>query len=167
MEPFKPVDAEALLRALVGQGVQFIVVGGVAAFAHGSPRLTLDLGVVYSRQSDNLDRLERARAPLEPYLRGAPSGLPFKWDRETIRRGLNFTLTTTAGPIDVLGEVTGGGRYEQLSAHSHPTDALGVRCLCLDLDKLIEVKRAAGRAKDLEAIADLEAIWEERRQRGL
>ena len=37
----------------------------------------------------------------------------------------------------------------------------------LGLEKLIAVKRAAGRPKDLEAIAELEAIWEERRKRGL
>ena len=43
----------------------------------------------------------------------------------------------------------------------------GLRCRCLELDKLIEVKRAAGRPKDLEAIAELEAIREERRKRGL
>ena len=34
----------------------------------------------------------------------------------------------------------------------------GVRCRCLTLSKLIEVKRAAGRPKDLEAIAELEAL---------
>ena len=163
----RPVDAEALLRALVTDGVEFIVVGGVAAFAHGAARLTLDLDVVYARHPENLARLERALAPLQPYLRGAPPGLPFRFERETIRRGLNFTLTTTAGPFDVLGEIAGGGRYEDILPHSHETDALGVRCRCLNLDKLIEVKRAAGRAKDLEAIAELEAIREERHQRGL
>jgi predicted nucleotidyltransferase len=39
----------------------------------------------------------------------------------------------------------------------------GVECRCLTLDKLIEVKRAAGRPKDFEAIAELEAILEERK----
>ena len=167
VEPPRPVDSEALLRALVLEGVEFIVVGGVAAFAHGAARLTLDLDVVYARHPENLARLERALASLQPYLRGAPPGLPFRWERETIRRGLNFTLSTTAGPFDALGEIVGGGRYEDLLPHSHETDALGARCRCLDLDKLIEVKRAAGRAKDWEAIAELEAIWEERRKRGL
>ena len=166
-EPSKPVDTEALLRVLVAEGVEFIVVGGVAAFAHGAARLTLDLDIVYSRHLDNLARLERALRPLDPYLRGAPPGLPFRWERETIRRGLNFTLTTTAGPFDALGEIAGGGRYEDILPASHETDALGVRCRCLDLDKLIEVKRAAGRPKDIEAIAGRETNWEERRKRGL
>jgi hypothetical protein len=34
----------------------------------------------------------------------------------------------------------------------------GVDCRCLNLESLIEVKRAAGRPKDFEAIAELEEI---------
>ena len=84
-----------------------------------------------------------------------------------MRRGLNFTLRTTLGELDLLGEVTGGGAYPSLLAHSRELDMFGVRCRCLDLDKLIEVKRAAGRPKDLEAIAELEVIRDERRNRGI
>lgn len=48
--------------------------------------------------------------------RGAPSGLPFEWSVTTLRRGLNFTLATDLGPIDLFGEVAGGGTYEELEA---------------------------------------------------
>ena len=165
--PPSVTDFEGLLRALVSHGVEFIVVGGVAGKAHGSPRLTVDLDVVYARSADNLGRLTSALAPLQPYLRGAPPGLPFCFDTETVRRGLNFTLRTTRGDLDLLGEIAGGGGYESLLPHSRELEMFGFRCRCLDLDKLIEVKRAAGRPKDLEAIAELEAIREERRKRGL
>ena len=50
--------------------------------------------------------------PLKPYLRGAPPGLPFRFDADTLSRGLNFTLTTSLGWIDLLGEITGGGRFD-------------------------------------------------------
>jgi len=73
-------DFRSLLEALTSFGVEFIVVGGAAAIAHGSARLTLDLDIVYCREPDNLARLVRALAPYHPYLRGAPSGLPFVWD---------------------------------------------------------------------------------------
>jgi hypothetical protein len=53
-----------------------------------------------------------ALAPLDPYLRGAPPGLPFRFDATTIQRGLNFTLVTAAGDLDVLGEAAGGGTYD-------------------------------------------------------
>jgi hypothetical protein len=156
-------DFEALLGALVGSRVDFIIVGGAAATAHGSARLTNDLDIVYARSRENIGRLVAALRGFEPYLRGAPSGLPFHFDEETIHHGLNFTLTTTAGDLDVLGEITGGGGYEQLRPASIALSLFGVDCLCLGLDRLIEVKRAAGRRKDFEAIAELEALREEQR----
>jgi hypothetical protein len=69
-------DSAALLRTLVEAGVEFIIVGGAAATAHGSARLTLDLDIVYRRAPENIDRLTAALAPHRPYLRGAPPGLP-------------------------------------------------------------------------------------------
>jgi len=106
---------EVLLNALMSSGVSFVIIGGVAATVHGSARLTSDLDIVYDRSAANLERLVRALLPLEPYLRGAPVGLPFTFDTETIRRGLNFIVS----------------------------------------------KRAAGRTKDFEAVAELELIRKE------
>jgi predicted nucleotidyltransferase len=155
-------DFEAVLQALVGSRVDFIIVGGAAATAHGSARLTNDLDIVYSRSRDNIARLVSALRAFNPYPRGAPAGLPFRFDEETIRAGLNFTFTTTAGDLDILGEIAGGGGYEGLLSSSIRIQLYGIECLCLGLDRLIEVKRAAGRSKDLEAIAELEALREER-----
>lgn len=156
------IDYPALLRALHDQNVRFIIVGGAAATAHGAARLTQDLDIVYDRSRDNLARLVSALAPHQPYLRGAPEGLPFRLDEETLRKGLNFTLASKLGDVDLLGEITGGGGYRKLEPHTIQLELFGVRCLCLSLDKLIEVKRAAGRPKDLEALAELIAIRESR-----
>jgi hypothetical protein len=158
-------DFPALLRLLASAGVEFILVGGAAATAHGSARLTQDLDVVYSRSPENLQRLVRALSAVSPYLRGAPPELPFRWDMRTLERGLNFTLTTSLGDIDLLGEITGGGSYEELRSHTMRLQVFDVECLCLDLETLIRVKRAAGRPRDLDAIAELEAILELRRQK--
>ena len=141
----------------------WVIVGGVAARAHGSARLTDDLDVSYARAPANLARVIAALAPLHPYLRGAPPGLPFRWSVATLRAGLNFTLTTTAGAIDLLGEITGGGPYEALLPHTLTVTIFGRETRLLDLPWLIRVKRAAGRPKDLEVIAELEALQEERR----
>jgi hypothetical protein len=137
-------------------------VGGAAATAHGSARLTLDLDVVYRRDDLNLERIVRALEPIQPYLRGAPPGLPFEWSVQTLKKGLNFTLITTLGPLDLFGEIVGGGGYEELQNETIKIQVAGVECLCLSLERLIEVKRAAGRPKDLEAIAELVQILEER-----
>jgi hypothetical protein len=154
-------DFSALLAALVEGQVEFIVVGGLAATAHGSARLTIDLDVVYGRTPDNIRRIVSALAPHKPYLRGAPPGLPFLWEETTLQQGLNFTLTTSVGNIDLLGEITGGGRYHDLLPHTSVLAMFGFPCRTLSLEKLIEVKRAAGRPKDLEVVAELEAIEEE------
>ena len=69
-----------------------IIIGGVAASAHGSARFTNDIDFVYRRTPENLARLVDTLAPYEPYLRGAPPGLPFRWDAETIRHGLSQLL---------------------------------------------------------------------------
>lgn len=151
-------NLERQLRLLANAGVDFIVIGGMAAAAHGSARATLDLDVVYSREAANVSRLVAALAPHHPYLRGAPPGLPFVFDEVTVRHGLNFTLTTDLGDFDLLGEVVGGGIYAELLPETIELDAFGVRCRYVTLETLLRLKRAAGRPKDFEAIAELELI---------
>jgi hypothetical protein len=154
-------ELEALIGALTKAGVDFIIVGGIAATVHGAARPTYDLDVVYERSPENLDRLVKALEPHRPYLRGAPPDLPFRWDRKTLERGLNFTLTTDLGDVDLLGEITEMQTYETLLPATIDIELFGRRCRCLTLQRLIEVKRATGRRKDFDAIAELEAILEE------
>jgi len=155
-------DFPKLLSVLSRGGVEFIIVGGFAGTLHGSSVPTRDLDVVYSRDLENIGRLVEALGSLSPRLRGAPPGIPFLWDRRTIERGLNFTLVTDLGAIDLLGEITGGGGYGALLPHTVRIEVFGIECACLTLEKLIEVKRAAGRPRDFQAVADLEALLEER-----
>lgn len=155
-------DFPALLSKLTEYGVEFIVVGGAAANAHGVARLTFDLDIVYGRTPENICRLVSAILPMKPYLRGAPPGLPFRLDERTVASGLNFTLITNLGELDLLGEITGGGGYDMLLPHAVQLDIFGVRCECLGIEKLIEVKNAAGRPKDFESMAELKALLREK-----
>jgi len=150
---------------LQGKGVRFIVIGGWAAIIHGAARTTNDVDVVYARDPENIRRLVEALQPWQPYLRGAPPGLPFRFDGATVRAGLNFTLTTQHGDVDLLGEVAGGGTYEDLLPFTQEMTAFGIVCHVVTLERLIQLKRAAGRAKDLEVIAELQALLEERRKK--
>ena len=152
------IGLKHFLDAMHERQVEFIIIGGIAARIHGSARITQDVDIVYGRSDANIERIVRALAPFNPYLRGAPEGLPFSWDFRTVKAGLNFTLRTSVGDIDLLGEVTGGGRYEDLIDHSVPADALGHRTFVVSLPWLIHLKRSAGRSKDLEAIAELEIL---------
>jgi hypothetical protein len=154
-------DFAGLIRTLADGEIEFILVGGVAATVHGSTRLTRDIDIVYARTEENIGRLVRALAPLRPYLRGAPPGLPFVWDDGTLNRGLNFTLTTSFGAIDLLGEIAGGGGFYELEPHSFLVEIFDREVRCLNLEWLIRTKRAAGRPRDLEVIAELECIRDE------
>jgi hypothetical protein len=157
------INYAAILDCLEDHGVEFIVIGGVAGVLHGAARLTYDVDLVYRRTSENIARLASALAPHQPYLRGAPPGLPFRWDADiTIRRGLNFTLSTNLGPLDLLGEVAGVGTFDDLLPFTVTGAAGKNECHFADLPALIRMKRAAGRPKDFEAIAELERIHRER-----
>ena len=156
------IDYRKLIKTLSEYKVEFILVGGVAARIHGSARVTDDLDVSYRRTPPNIKNLVEALRPFSPYLRGAPPGLPFQWNEETLRAGLNFTLATSIGSIDLLGEIAGGGTFDELLPHSEKISVFGIECRCLGLEPLIRAKRAAGRPKDLDVIAELEVIREEK-----
>ena len=156
---------EQLLCRFAGFEVRFVLIGGVASSIHGSSRATFDLDLVYDRSEENLTRVVDALAPLHPYLRGAPPGLPFRFDFKTLQNGLNFTLTSDLGDIDLFGEVPGGGIYQNLLQESIEVrldDNASIQVV--DLDALIRLKNAAGRARDLEAVAELLLIKEERKR---
>ena len=152
------IELEKTIRLLAGSGIEFVIIGGIAGSIHGSTQATFDLDVCYERGDDNLRRLAEILSPLHPRLRGAPPGLPFAWDAETIRRGLNFTLHTDLGDLDLIGEVPGVGSYEQVRRASVTLPLFGFECAVLSLDGLIAAKRAAGRAKDKLILPELEAL---------
>ena len=154
-------DFEALIRRLGAADIRFVLIGGFAGTILGSPRTTVDLDIVYARDEENLARLASALESLRPRLRGAPPGLPFVLDAATLARGLNFTLTTSLGDLDLLGDVTGGGGYEDLAPHTRLIRVFDTEVAVVTLPQLIRLKRAAGRPKDLAALAELEALLEE------
>lgn len=114
-----------------------------------------------SAHPENIARLAASLSSYHPYLRGAPPGLPFRLDAEAIQRGLNFTLATGLGALDLLGEIPRGGAYEDLQQDAIELKLFDVTCRCLGLRRLIEVKLAAGWPRDLEAIAELQALLDE------
>lgn len=127
------VQTERLLGALCKADVAFVVIGGMAAVAQGSSYVTADLDICYQRQPRNYERLSRALQPFHPQLRGAPADLPFILDAATLKAGLNFTLTTDGGDLDLMGEVKGLGDYEAVRAHAEEVEIYGYPVLVLTL----------------------------------
>ena len=157
------LKVESLLKELHRREVEFVIIGGMAAVVHGSAYLTVDLDLCYSRKSENLEKLAQALAPFHPLLRGAPPDLPFSLDVNALKSGLNFTLTTDLGDLDLLGEVTGLGGYGEVLSFSEELELFGMRCKVLTLEGLIKTKQATGRAKDLRLLPELEALLEIRK----
>lgn len=154
------IDLERTIRLLSSGGIEFVIVGGIAGSIHGSTQATFDLDLCYARDYANLVRLAELLSPFHPQLRGAPPGLPFVWDAETLRHGLNFTLRTDLGDLDLFGEIPGVGSFERVRAASVIVKLFNVECAVLSLDGLIVAKRAAGRTKDMLVLPELEALRE-------
>jgi hypothetical protein len=91
-------------------------------------------------------------------LLGAPAGLPFRLDVATLQAGLNFTLTTDCGDLDLLGEVSGVGTYAQALGQSEECTLFDLPIRILSLDGLIAAKKAAARHKDRSHLLELEEL---------
>jgi hypothetical protein len=158
LRPFDPIRA---LETLVRHKVRFVVIGGFAGRLWGSPTLTNDLDICYARDRKNLRALGAALLELEASLRGAPDGLPFRPDAETLAAGDHFTFATNAGNLDCLGTPDGSRGFADLIAGAKPMKLDGVEVPVASVDDLIRLKRAAGRPKDLIEVEVLGALREE------
>jgi hypothetical protein len=149
---------EAPLKLFSELEVECVIVGEIAACLHGATALTTNLDICYARSSANLERLATALQSVHARLRNAPEDIPFILDAETLRRGLNFTFATDVGSLDLLGEVRGVGSYDDVLAGADRFELFGYQFAVIEIDKLIAAKNAAGRAKDLISVVELEAI---------
>jgi hypothetical protein len=156
-----PFDPERTIAALSHHGVAFVVIGGIAGRAHGSPTVTGDLDVCYARTRANMAALAAALRDLHARLAGVDPRLPFVLDARTIELGDRFTFETDAGGFDVLGAPDGTSGYDDLAANAVEVEAWGHRFQVASLDDLIRMKRASGRAKDRIELEVLGALREE------
>jgi len=137
-------DLDALIQALLGAGIEFIVVGGAAAVLHGAPITTQDLDIVHHRSQENVRRLADLLGQLDATFRGRD--LRPTADLLAGRGQLN--LSTRLGPLDPLCVLHDGRGYEELLPHTKVLSDRSTEIRVLDLETLIEVKAAAGRARD-------------------
>jgi len=149
-----------LASDLVRAEVRFVVVGGLAARAHGSPRITEELDICYDTEAENVRGLARILREWKAYLRGVERGSPFVLDERAFRTTPVMTLITDRGAIDVMDRVLGVGDYDDALARSVEVAYEDIRLRVLDLPALIAAKRATGRPKDRDQLPELEALLE-------
>jgi len=148
----------ALLLRLTDAEVDFVVIGGIAAIAHGSPQITQDLDIAYAGEEANLERLGEALVALGARLRGVTDDVPFVPDGRTLRHTRVLTLDTPDGPLCLLAEPDGSGGYARLRANAIEARVSGVTVRIAGLEDMIAMKKAAGRPKDRVVVEELEAI---------
>jgi predicted nucleotidyltransferase len=152
---------DEVLRLLNRHRVRYVLIGGLAAILHGSPSVTRDIDICHARGRENLLRLTEALREVNAHLRGAPAGLAFKLDAETLANGDSFTFATDVGSLDILAAPAGTRGYDDLVQTSETVSAFGEEFAVASLDDLIRMKRAAGRPKDRVELEILGALREE------
>jgi hypothetical protein len=157
-----PIDVAAILGALDRHGVEYVLIGGLAARLHGSPLLTDDLDITPASDRENLGRLADALRELEARLRGAED-VELPLDARSLGSSELLTMTTRAGWLGVCGRPAGGQSYETLAPAAELYELFGFQIRVAGLDDLIRSKTAAGRDKDLRALPMLHELRRRRR----
>jgi hypothetical protein len=154
-------DFLALLQILAEHGVDFIVVGGVAAVLHGAPLTTFDLDIVHARTPENIARLMSAVDTLDAYYRGRGDQV-LRPGPEHLASPGHQLLMTRFGPLDLLGTIGTNRSYEDLLGQIVEIQVSGLTLRVLDLATLITVKEELGHAKDRAAVLVLRRTLEEK-----
>ena len=157
-----PLDPARILRALDAHGVAYLLIGGMAAVAHGAAYVTLDLDITPQRTAGNLDRLAAALTELGAALRvpGDPDPVPVAIDARTFGQMQTMTFRTAAGDLDVAFRPDGTGGYDDLNRRRVVVAAFGLAIPVAHLDDVIRSKEAAGREKDRLALPLLRRLQE-------
>ena len=146
-----------LTKRLIDAQVEFVLVGGFAAVAHGVTLVTRDVDVCCRFSEANLMRIQRALAGLHPVHRSRPD-LPLSLTPEQCASLKNLYLKTDLGIIDCLGEVLGVGRFDDVARHSVEVELPAGKCRVLDIDALIQAKEAMNRDHDRITVKQLQEI---------
>lgn len=157
------LDPDVLFGVLERHGVEYVLIGGLAAVLHGSPLPTVDADICPSRHPDNLKRLAAALEDLEARIRAAdtPRGVPFPRDAVFLGSHELLNLVTRAGDLDVVFLPAGGGDYSTLAPRAHPMSVRDLTISVAALEDVIRSKEAANRPKDQRSLPVLRQLLDE------
>jgi predicted nucleotidyltransferase len=147
-----------LLRLLLDAGVEFVVIGGVAAIAHGSATFTQDCDLTAPFSESNLARLLAALEPYHPRYALAVPKRPVTESPAELTSYRNLYLLTDLGRLDILSSVPPVGSYTEIAERALKLEIYSRSCRVISLDDLIAVKSHVGRDKDLRALEELKAL---------
>lgn len=154
------LDLERLFSVLADQGVDFVLIGGLAAVFHGSPFPTEDADITPRHSPGNLNRLVAALEALDARIRtdDVPGGLPFGFDATSLAAANVWNLTTSAGDLDISFTPDGTDGYIDLMREATEVPLAGVRVWVSSLSDVIRSKQAANRPKDQRVLPALRKL---------
>ena len=153
-----PAAFDEILRRLTEAEARFVVVGGLALGARGVVRATKDIDVVVAPDPGNLRRVAEVavaaggRVQRGEALLGSPPSIA-----ALLETGEQVAIETDLGRLDVVQGLDGVPSYEELRSRASEAEVLGVSVAVCSVEDLREMKRAAGRTRDLADLEDLDA----------
>lgn len=148
-----------MLRTLDSLEVEFILIGGFAAAAYGSPLPTNDIDIVPESTRDNLTRLSKALKKLQAKVRAAGvEPLPFDHDADSLAATNIWNLTTKYGDLDITFTPSGTQGYADLKTDAIDVTIRGTTVKVAALVDIVRSKEAAGRDKDRRALPILREL---------
>jgi len=157
-EPVSAPSFDELLVRLVHADVRFVLIGGLALGSWGVIRGTKDCDIVPDPSPENLNRLAGlaaelgGRVQLEESLLGSERSIA-----ALLAQGERALISTQIGDLDVVQGLPGVPSYGDLSKAAIGVELSGVTIAICALEDLRRMKRAAGRARDLVDLDDLDA----------
>ncbi len=159
----RELQPQRLYEALARRGVDYVLIGGLAAVLHGSPALTNDADICPSRERGNLERLAHALRDLNARIRTVtePEGVAFARDAEFLERMAMVNMITDAGMFDISFVPAGTTGYDDLVQRAVVFDLGGIRVRVASLRDVINSKETANRPKDHAVLPLLYALEDE------
>jgi hypothetical protein len=147
-----------LLRELRRRNIRFVVIGGLAARVYGSTHSTSDVDVCHARDARNLRAIAQLLRDLKAEFRRMPKFTPPDLHENTLATETDFVFNTPHGYLDLIGEFTGVGTYEQARDGAIDVEIRRLKLPVLSLPRLLDAKRSTGRPKDQLVAAELDVV---------
>ncbi len=165
MSDIAPFDPERIVTTLARHGVEYVLVGALAARLQGFPRLTADADIAPATNDENLERLASALVEMDArvFTEGVPEGLAFDCSSRTLANAAMWNLVTDAGRLDIVFKPAGTEGFDELAASAIHFDVFGVRIVVASLEDIIRSKEASDRPQDRQDVAVLREIMQRKR----
>jgi len=152
-------DLKALLRRLLENEIDFVLVGGFACMVHGSPLVTQDIDICLRIDEEQIRKLRTALKNISPKHRMNPNFKPSFFDYPETLDGLNHIyLETDLGILDAMSELRPIGGFERIKSRAVKISLYGFECNVISLEDLLAIKETMTRPRDKETVLYLKEI---------